>query len=140
MRITAVKKEMNTRKKMFGILAVLVTVMAVSTYAMPSLAAPVMDQLRTRDQLKTCDPLMTQDQLQVQGRLQTQDRLGTCTQDCTQLQTMEQTQVRDGSCGECSGACLGGGVQFREMTASQVCLGDCSQLRTHNKYQVRVCV
>src|SRR4030042_5878068 len=120
---------MNNVKKMFGLLAVLVAVMAVSTYAMPSLAAPVMDQLRTRDQLKTCDPLMTQDQLQAQERLQNQNQLRVCTEDCTQFQTKEQTQARDGSCGECSGDCLGDGVQLREMTASEVCQGGCSQLR-----------
>ena len=109
---------------MFGILAILVTVMAVSTYEMPSLAAPVMDQLRARDQLKTCDPLMTQDQLQTQTRLQNQDQLGTCTQDCTQLQTMELTQARDGSYGECIGTCWNGGPQ----------------LRAQSGYQKRICV
>jgi hypothetical protein len=121
-------KKMNTGKKMFGILAVLVAAMAVSTFTLPSLAAPTMDQLRTRDQLRTCDQLMTQDQLR------------TCTEDCTQLQFMEQTQVRDGSCGDCGGVCLSGGVQLREMTASQVCLGDCLQLRIQNRYQARIYV
>ena len=90
-RITAVNEKMNTGKKMFGIITVLVAVMAASIFAIPSLAAPVMDQLRARDQHRIDDPLMaqeqlqTQDMLQTQDKLQTRDQLRTCTQDCTQL-------------------------------------------------------
>jgi hypothetical protein len=121
-------------KKMFGMFAVVVAVMSMSMIAIPALAAPVMDQLRTRDQLKTCDPLMTQDQLrtctvsytqlQTQDKLQAQDQLRTCTQDCTQLQSMDQTRAMDGSCGDCVGTCLNGG----------------SQLKTQSGYQTRVCL
>ena len=131
-------EKMNTGKKMFGILAVLVAAMAVSTFALPTLAAPVMDQLRISDQLMTCDQLMMHVRLQIQDRLQRQDQLRTCSENCAQLQTLEQTQARDGSCGDCSGACLGGGVQLMEMTASRFCLGDCTQLKTQNRYQARV--
>lgn len=121
---------MNTEKKMFGIFAVFVAAVAASIFAMPSLAAPVMDQLRVRDQLKIDDPLMTKEQIQTQDMLQTQeklqtwDQLRTCTQDCTQLQTMDQIRAMDGSCGECIGTCLNGGVQ----------------LRAQSGYRVRICV
>ena len=105
---------------MFGILAVLVAVMVTSIFAMPSLAAPVMDQLRSRDQLRIDDPLMTQEQLQTQDMLQTRDQLRTSTQDCTRLQTMDQIRAMDGSCGECIGTCLDGGVQLRAQSGYQV--------------------
>ena len=117
---------------MFGILAILVVAIAVSTFTLPSLAASTMDQLRTSKQLRACDQLMTQDYLQAQDRLQTQDQLKTCTENCTQLQTMEQTQARDGSCGDCNGLCLSGGVQQRKMAESQICLNDCSKARNPN--------
>ena len=115
---------MNNGKKMFGIFAVLVAVIATSIFAVPSLAAPVLDQLRARDQIRIDDPLMTQEQLQTRDMQQTRDQLRTCTQDCTQLQTMDQIRAMDGSCGECIGACSNGVVQ----------------LRTQGRYQARICV
>lgn len=116
---------MKTMNKMFGILAVLVAAVAVSTYALPSLAAPIMDQLKTRDQLRACDQLITEDQLQ------TQSQLRTCIEDCTQLQTMEQTRARDGSCGDC----VSDGDANPEATRDQLrtrvmdCGCDCSQVQ-----------
>lgn len=102
-----------------GIIAVVVAAMAVSAYALPALASPNRDQLRSQDQLMT------------------QDQLRNCTMSDEQLQAREQIRAMDGSCGGCAGTCLMGGDQSGEQIRAQPCVAERLQLRTQSRFQAR---
>jgi hypothetical protein len=67
---------MNIGVKVFGVIAVVLVAMTASAYALPTLAAPDIDQDRLRDQQRTCDG--SGDQIRNRDQNSTCLRLGAC--------------------------------------------------------------
>lgn len=128
-------------KMMFGLLAVLVAAVAVSTMALPTLASSLEDSSNsTAPSIPDVSPV--QDQVQNATRARQRLRLceqdGVCSENCTQTQS--QIRAMDGSCGVGDGTCTGEGSQYRGGAPAHAGMGAGTQSRSHSRNQSGSCV
>ncbi|HIH88940.1 TPA: hypothetical protein HA344_07010 [Candidatus Bathyarchaeota archaeon] len=128
-------------KMMFGLLAVLVAAVAVSTIALPALASSVEDPSNsTEPSILDASPVQEQVQntMRTRQRLMVCDDTGVCSENCTQ--TRAQIRAMNGSCGVGDGTCTGEGSQYHGGVSAQGGQGVSGQTRSRGRNQTGSCV